>query len=331
MPMVNPDGSNLFGRLNANTVNINRNYPVDWGETDEDPVLNNPGPHPESELETQLNIEWFNRTQPDYYASVHCCGNLWLFPYGVEGWDAADKDMMMRVCEEGLPDVGDACGPIWSTIYPASGSSVDTVYEYTGSVAFGYEMSGRGAVSLWGQPFTAESVRIQERESWEGVLHAFENVHRYGAHLTFDTFGVSRGELIVGYENTGYGNLSEGRVTFTNLETEEVFEAEFPATPAGARGELRVAVGDEYALWEETKTYKKRIEGETWTAPRTTYLLIEPAGMSGWSIKTASTLEGIEAMDTVGLDHTESTPTVGLVPVLALVGAGLLGLMRRRR
>jgi hypothetical protein len=121
MPMVNPDGSHAFGRLNAKGVNINRNYPVIWDGEGHDAVMNNRGPAPASEVETQINIEWFNLTRPDYAASIHCCGNLWLYPYGQEGIDPIDNPMFSQVCKEAFPTVPEACGPIWSTIYPASG------------------------------------------------------------------------------------------------------------------------------------------------------------------------------------------------------------------
>lgn len=213
MPMVNPDGSNVMGRLNAHLVNINRNYPVVWDGVGHDALMNNRGPHPASEVETQINIEWFNRTTPDYYASVHCCGNLWLYPYGEEGVDPVDNEVLARVCEDAFPSVREDCGPIWSTIYPASGSSVDTAYEFTGAVSFGYEMSGRGAVGLWGQPFTHESVRVQEVESWEGVLHAFQHVHRYGAYPVIEAAAVVGDALELRVQNAGYGNLTSGSVT----------------------------------------------------------------------------------------------------------------------
>lgn len=208
MPLVNPDGSHAFGRLNAKAVNINRNYPVDWGALAEDPLMNNPGPAPASEVETQLNIAWFNKTRPDLYVSVHCCGNLWLYPYGVEGLDPLDQQAFSRICDEAFASVREFCGPIWSTIYPASGSSVDTVYEYTGAAAFGYEMSGRGAVALWGQPFTTASVEEEEVESWTGLMHGFLNVHRYGAYPNVTAAGVVDGQLVLRVRNDGYGNLT---------------------------------------------------------------------------------------------------------------------------
>lgn len=216
MPMVNPDGSNLMGRLNAHGVNINRNYPVIWDGQGHDATLNNRGPSPASEVETQVNIEWYNLTRADYMASVHCCGNLWLYPYGEEGIDPIDNPMLQQVCAEAFAAVREDCGPIWSTIYPASGSSVDTAYEYAGMVAFGYEMSGRGAVGLWGQPLTNEAVMTQEVESWEGLEHAFLNVHRYGAYPVITSVEASGDTLQVHVRNDGMGNLSAGRIQLTS-------------------------------------------------------------------------------------------------------------------
>jgi hypothetical protein len=235
MPMVNPDGSNAFGRLNANGVNLNRNYPVIWDGVGNDALMNNRGPFPASEVETRLNIEWLNLTRPDYYASVHCCGNLWLYPYGEEGIDPVDDPMLRRVCKEAFPDVAEFCGPIWSTIYPASGSSVDTAYEYTGTVAFGYEMSGRGAAGLWGAPFTFDDVRTQEIESWTGLLHAFLNVHLYGAHPVITGVEADRDGLVVTVRNDGFGNLTGGTLS---LQT---------ATGAKATGPLPFLAPDERA------------------------------------------------------------------------------------
>ncbi|MDX1610860.1 MAG: M14 family metallopeptidase, partial [Candidatus Thermoplasmatota archaeon] len=234
MPMVNPDGSHAFGRLNAHGVNINRNYPVDWGEVDESPVFNNPGPAPASEPETRINMDWFNETRPDYYASVHCCGNLWLYPYGVEGWDPVDKEVFERVCDEAFPSVREDCGPIWSTIYPASGSSVDTVYQYTGAVGFGYEMSGRGAVALWGQPFTTEEVREQEHESWQGLMHAFENVHLYGAFPAIQEASMDDERIRITVENQGYGNMTQGEVHLAAADGSK-FGVPLPALAPGER------------------------------------------------------------------------------------------------
>ncbi len=244
MPLVNPDGSHAFGRLNANGVNINRNYPVVWDGQGNDPLMNNRGPSPASEVETQANIAWFEKVMPDYYASIHCCGNLWLYPYGEEGVDPVDQDMLQKVCDEAFADVRDDCGPIWSTIYPASGSSVDTAYEVTGAVSFGYEMSGRGAISLWGQPVTFDEVFDQERESWAGLLHAFQNVERYGALLDVATEAVSEGTLVT-LTNNGMG-LSNSTVIVVDGTPHHV-----GPIPAGESVQVSVPRGDIVVEYEK--------------------------------------------------------------------------------
>lgn len=327
MPMVNPDGSNLFGRLNANAVNVNRNYPVDWGETDESFPMNNPGPHPESEVETRINIEWFNKTMPDYYASVHCCGNLWLYPYGVEGWDPADEDMLSQVCELAFPDVLDDCGPIWSTIYPASGSSVDTAYEYTGAVAFGYEMSGRGAAALWGQPLTTDDVREQEYESWEGVMHAFLNVHKYGAYPEVVGAGQDGiGRVTLEVENTGLGNLTNGTVT-TTFADGTVHTVDLPFLASGESAHVRVADAVPEGIHDVRIDYQKRIEA----APMGTQMLrlgVEDTA-DGRTIEVLpADADALRGKGTLTVEENVPFPAVGL-SVLALLA--LLGVMARRR
>ncbi|MFA5943642.1 MAG: M14 family zinc carboxypeptidase [Candidatus Thermoplasmatota archaeon] len=266
MPMVNPDGSNAMGRLNANLVNINRNYPVIWDGEGHDATLNNRGPSPASEVETRLNIEWFNLTQPDYMASVHCCGNLWLYPYGEEGVDPVDQAMLQKVCDDAFPEVRSACGPIWSTIYPASGSSVDTAYEYTGAVAFGYEMSGRGAVGLWGQPLTSETVATQEIESWNGLLHAFLNVHLYGAYPVVQSVAADADGLLVTVRNEGYGNLTAGSLHL-DMPSGDRAEIALPPLAAGQTTTVRIPCKED-GSHQLTATYTKRIEDSSPQASR---------------------------------------------------------------
>ena len=214
LPMVNPDGSHAFGRLNARLVNINRNFPTAWGGQAETPVVNNPGPSPASEPETRAEIALLEAIRPDYTLTVHCCGNLWLYPWGLEDIPkAADDAMLARVCDEVFASVRDACGPIWSTIYPTSGSSTDDAYARIGSAAWAYEMSGRGRVAPWGQPGIVDDVREQEKESWAGVMHAFLNVEKYGARPVVASIQGDGARLAVTVVNEGWGNVTFGNLT----------------------------------------------------------------------------------------------------------------------
>ncbi len=260
MPLLNPEGSlNGIGRLNGNLVNINRNYPVGWGDLAESPVFNNPGPYPASEPETRAVIEQWDRLQPDYMASIHCCGNLWLYPYGIEGVDPHPDDgpMYERVCREGFPTVVEDCGPIWSTIYPASGSSVDTAYERTGAVSFGYEMSGREAQLFWGPPATTSDIEEMESESWRGLLHAFMNVHRFGAHPEVAVASTSTDTVTFTVQNTGWANLTEARVSVVDAQGLEQ-TVHVPSLAPGATAD--VTLPGTYAPGEHdlTVTYRKR-------------------------------------------------------------------------
>lgn len=322
MPMVNPDGSHAFGRLNAKGVNINRNYPVIWDGEGHDEVMNNRGPSPASEVETQINIDWFNVTRPDYYASIHCCGNLWLYPYGQEGVDPIDQAMLSQVCDAAFASVRTACGPIWSTIYPASGSSVDTAYEYAGTVAFGYEMSGRGAVSLWGQPVTFESVQAQEIESWTGVEHAFLNVHKYGAHPVVTAIAANGQGLVVTVRNEGLGNLTDGRL-----------ELMFPVAGSSAAPLPSLAPGEEATLLlpcevdglhELRLDYAKRMIATSNRGLQVQSVFIESPTAEGTQQPAADFF-----VQRSSATEVEETPALGGLAVLGLLG--LIGLALRRR
>jgi murein tripeptide amidase MpaA len=125
MPLVNPDGNHLDSRTNARGVDMNRNYPVGWGALDENRPPVGPGSYPASEPEVQTVLEWWDETEPDYVNSFHSGIDLMLYPPGYEEAKPADQQVYRRICEEiGEPDP-EFCGPIYSTIYPAAGGSIE--------------------------------------------------------------------------------------------------------------------------------------------------------------------------------------------------------------
>ena len=316
LPMVNPDGSNAFGRLNAKLVNINRNFPTTWGAVEEDPIVNNPGPEPASEPETQTVMEVLQKIQPDYVNSIHCCGNLWLHPWGAEQLDSPqDMQMFTRICDEAFADVRDRCGEIWSTIYPASGTTADEGYGLVGASSWTYEMSGRGAIMPWGQPTIMEDVRVQEVESWNGVLHAFLHVEKYGARPEIVAIEGDGDVLQVTVKNVGYGNLTFGNLT--------VGSARVPLPPLGPDESAVVTVQGSFE--PGTSTFALDWEKRRWLGPQGALQLAVPLAREGRGL--VGLLDG-DALGATSGDGGAQVPMLGAGA--ALVALAAVALLRRR-
>ena len=322
LPMVNPDGSHAFGRLNAHGVNVNRNFPATWGAVEEQPVLNNPGPEPASEPETQVVIRLLDELRPDYANSIHCCGNLWLHPWGAEDIPPAeDLQMFTRICDEVFADVRKDCGPIWSTIYPASGTTADEGYARVGASSWTYEMSGRAnKVGVWGEPVTELDVRDQERESWNGVMHALLHVEKYGALPKLVSVRGSASELEVVVENAGWGNLTAGNLTVGGRVLP------LPFLEPGERATLRTQGAFAAGELPVTLDWQKRVRMAPWEARTLALPLVAtPDGRLQAILPDAG-----EDVLPLSADGQSPVPAPGALPVLAALGVLALALARRR-
>ncbi|MDX1579430.1 MAG: DUF2817 domain-containing protein [Gemmatimonadota bacterium] len=72
VPIVNPDGWERSTRKNANGVDLNRNFPDGWVESDSSSSTHG-GREPLSEAEARLLFELVERLEPAAIMSIHSC------------------------------------------------------------------------------------------------------------------------------------------------------------------------------------------------------------------------------------------------------------------
>lgn len=327
MPMVNPDGNHMDSRWNARGVNINRNYPVGWGAIDESVLGNNPGPYAASEPETMAIVAFIKAVRPDYFNSFHTGTDLMLYPVGYSEVLPKDDKVFQRICLE-LGETDPAfCGPVYSTIYPASGIAVDTAYFETGAVAWTYEVSPEGFMYA-----SLEDPAIRLDRYWKGVEHAFLNVEKYGAHLKIaslsllDTGAEAVVEAVI--ENDGYGDLQWADIAVW-LPSGQTAATAITDIASGETSTLRFTIpksGTSAGTLAIEFAYPKRLE----TSPlRETYELI-PLAVAGGKLAVADTSRfPLGEPLTPTSENATPGPELGLI-VLGVTGLAV-GLRRRHR
>ena len=221
VPLVNPDGNMRDTRQNINNVDLNRNFPHGWGG----PGSAAKGAKPLSEPETQAVAKYLAKVKPVYSNSFHTGTMMLLHPYGNFTRDSKvnspDHDLFTKICSEIQEEMNKfhgrpvPCGQVYSTIYPASGTTVDYVYVEFGANSWTFEVDGEQ--NLWVHPGDEASLRTRLGETWAAVKHAYENVERYGALLEILEIGSrTRDGKVIGLDlkvkNTGMGASSNGVV-----------------------------------------------------------------------------------------------------------------------
>jgi len=164
VPVLNPDGyvytwtTNRMWRKNRRPgarcygVDNNRNWDFHWNEggSSNDPCNEAyHGPSPFSEPEEKAIAEYIKaQGNVKGYIDFHAYSQLWMIPWGYTNRNPPDYTLLMqgaKVCVEALTRVFGTqyrYGPISTTIYPASGSSVDWVYG-AANVTFSFAVEGR--------------------------------------------------------------------------------------------------------------------------------------------------------------------------------------------
>ncbi|ERE87690.1 mast cell carboxypeptidase A [Cricetulus griseus] len=169
LPVVNVDGyiwswtQNRMWRKNRSKnqnstcigTDLNRNFDVSW---DSSPNTNDPcqevyrGPAPESEKETKAvtNFIRSHLNSIKAYITFHSYSQMLLFPYGYTSKLPPNHSDLLKVARIATDFLSSRYethyiyGPIASTIYPTSGSSLDWAYDLGIKHTFAFELRDKG-------------------------------------------------------------------------------------------------------------------------------------------------------------------------------------------
>jgi predicted deacylase len=171
-PVVNPDGNIANQRANANQVDLNRNYPFEWGVR-----ASNYGPGPASEPEVKANVDFMMSKDLDAYVSMHTGTWDYVSP-------RCSKDNFR---ERAKTDDEVLYEHVYAELIGVSGMGVRGASGTGESICWAYDV-----IEVWsilpevseeqGAPFT-----VQETEQLEGAMRGLywmlDHTGRFGALL----------------------------------------------------------------------------------------------------------------------------------------------------
>ncbi|XP_036282925.1 carboxypeptidase A4 isoform X2 [Pipistrellus kuhlii] len=197
LPVANPDGyvyTHTKNRLWRKTrsvhprsrcvgVDANRNWNASFAGKG---ASGNPcsevyhGPHANSEVEVKSVVDFIQRHGNfKCFIDVHSYSQLLMYPYGYTGKEAPDADELDEVARRAAKALASPfgtqyhVGSISTTVYPASGSSVDWAYDNGIKYAFTFELRDTGH---YGFLLPADQIIPTAEETWLGLKTIMEHV-----------------------------------------------------------------------------------------------------------------------------------------------------------
>ncbi len=166
------NGNGTFG------VDLNRNWSVGWGGAGSSGVSNTEtyrGSAPFSEPETQVLRDFF-LSRPNIRAQldIHSYSQLVLWPFGYTSTHSPDQSVYseigntMRNLISSVFGTPFTAGPVYSTIYPASGISVDWTYAERNILSYTFELRDTG---FFGFTLPADQIVPSNQELTGALLH----------------------------------------------------------------------------------------------------------------------------------------------------------------
>jgi len=198
VPVVNPDGyeytwttdrlwrknRRYLGIINGREtygVDLNRNWGYEWGGQG---ASTNPrsetyrGAAPFSEPETYSFSRWMTSLPLlRAYIDIHNYSQLILWPWGYTSALSPHHQVFNRVGLEmqslifSVHGMTYIAGPIYTTIYPASGNATDWVYGVRGALAFAFELRDTGQYGFLLPP---DQIRPNGEEVFPAVLRLIQ-------------------------------------------------------------------------------------------------------------------------------------------------------------
>lgn len=183
VPMVNPDGNYVGTRTNANGVNLNRNYPYQWGVepgSSGDPNSGNyRGPAPLSEPESRALWEDVNATDPVVWITMHTGIAEMYWPWGWTADKAPDWQMfesLEKPFEEATNGRLDAKQGY--ELYPVTGANDDSGYAFFGVPGYTIEVHEAGSFPAYPTTIPAETA-----DQLAGLVWLVETSKLHGANV----------------------------------------------------------------------------------------------------------------------------------------------------
>ncbi|XP_068943322.1 carboxypeptidase A4-like [Petaurus breviceps papuanus] len=197
MPVANPDGyvysqtkDRFWRKTRSHTpgsqcvgVDPNRNWDAEFygkGASDNPCSEVYRGPKPHSEVEVKSVVD-FIKSHGNFksFIDIHSYSQLLMYPYGYtcsKAQDSAELDKVGKHAAKALYSLFGTkyqVGPICSTVYQASGSSIDWAYENGIKYAFTFELRDTGH---YGFVLPAKQILSTAQETWRGLQVIMEHV-----------------------------------------------------------------------------------------------------------------------------------------------------------
>ncbi len=212
VPLVNPEGNSLDTRKNGRLVDLNRNYPFQWGGPGSSGSIADftyRGPSPLSEPESTANAAFGESLMPDLWITTHTGVAEFYWPWGWTHDKSPDDAFFVgleKPFEEATKGAIDAMQG--AELYLAAGATDDFGYGTFGIPTFTYEVHEDQFLPAYG-----EAIPDVIRNQLNGLDFMVKNVQFMGAWV--EPTSIEGGLAL---ENVGWGNATNVTVRLGDQE-----------------------------------------------------------------------------------------------------------------